>query len=70
MLGLVASKFESERSLPEALGTCLINDTDSFNNSLKFLLWLHLPICQVYYKEWHGSERNTIPAQYEAGWTS
>jgi len=36
MLGLVASKLGNERSLPKALGTCLINHTDSFNSSLKF----------------------------------
>lgn len=38
MLGLVASKFGNERSLPKALGTCLINHTDSFNSSLKFFV--------------------------------
>lgn len=39
MLGLVASKFGNERSLPKALGTCLINHTDSFNSSLKFIVF-------------------------------
>ena len=38
MLGLVANKFGNERSLPKALGTCLINHTDSFNSSLIFFL--------------------------------
>lgn len=38
MLGLVASEFGNERSLPKALGTCLIKTTDSFNSSLKFFL--------------------------------
>ncbi|KAK4379388.1 hypothetical protein RND71_001250 [Anisodus tanguticus] len=28
---------QNERSLPKALGTCLINHTDSFNSSLKFI---------------------------------
>ncbi|KAG5606559.1 hypothetical protein H5410_028051 [Solanum commersonii] len=37
MLGLVASQFKNERSLPKALGTCLINHTDSFNSSLEFI---------------------------------
>jgi hypothetical protein len=36
MLELVASEFGNERSIPKALGTCLINHTDSFNSSLKF----------------------------------
>lgn len=36
MLGLVASKLGNKRSLPKALGTCLINRTDSFNSSLNF----------------------------------
>ncbi|KAF5190756.1 hypothetical protein FRX31_019657 [Thalictrum thalictroides] len=35
MHGLVASKLGNERRLPKALGTCLINHTDSFNSSLK-----------------------------------
>lgn len=38
MLGLVANEFGNERSLPKALGTCLINHTDSFNSSLTFIL--------------------------------
>ncbi|KAL7174760.1 hypothetical protein ACSBR1_043938 (mitochondrion) [Camellia fascicularis] len=44
MLGLVASKFGNERSLPKALGTCLINHTDSFNSSLKFCASFATPL--------------------------
>lgn len=51
VLELVASEFENEISLPKALGTCLINHTDSFNSSLKLdvvFLVFHWLLIQSY----------------------